>query len=60
MALIIDEINMVSLKLRDCIDTQLGQTKEKLDNNVIIFDNVSIVIVMGNFYQFASIIGRLL
>lgn len=58
MALIIDEISIVLLKLLVSINTQFSQAKEKLDNNIAIFRGLVIVILIDNFHQFFSMIRK--
>lgn len=58
MALIIDEISIVLLKLLASINTQLSQAKEKSDNNIAIFRGLVIVILIDNFHNFFSVIRK--
>lgn len=39
---------------------QLNQAKSKTNNNISVLDDLAFVIIMGNFYQFPSIIKRFL
>lgn len=58
MALIIDEISIVLLKLLASINTHFSQAKEKSDNNIAIFRGLIIVILIDNFHQFFSVIRK--
>ena len=58
LALILDEISMVSLKLLGMIDMCLSQAKSKTNNDIAVLDGLALIIVMGNFYQFPPVTGR--
>lgn len=60
LALIIDKISIVSLKLLLTINMCLSQIKSKIDNDTAILNNLALIIVMGDFYQFYPLIERLL
>ncbi len=49
---------MVFLKLLLTIDIRLSQVKGKTNNDYAIFGGLALVIVMGDFYQFSSVVGR--
>lgn len=40
---------MVSLKLLFIVDFQLNQAKKKKKNNIAMFGNLALIIIMGNF-----------
>ncbi len=56
--LILDEISMVSLKLLSTIDRRLSQVKGKTNNDTVVLGGLTLVIVMGDFYQFPLVVGR--
>ncbi len=58
LALILDEISIVSLKLLSIVDIRLSQAKDKTNNETTVLDSLALVIVMGDFYQFAPVVGR--
>lgn len=51
-ALILDKISMISLKLLGMIFMRLSQTKIKINNDITVLNDLSLVIVIGDFYQF--------
>lgn len=51
---------MVLLKLLATVDAVLSEAKEKPDNNTAVSGGLAIVILMGDFYQFPPVVGRLL
>lgn len=59
-ALILNKLNIISLNLISLINMQLSQTKGKISKDTIILDSLTLVIVIGDFYQFLSIVERLL
>lgn len=59
-ALIIDEISMLDLKMFATIDQQLLQAKSLPRDSTAIFGGLSVVLLMGDFYQFAPVVGRAL
>lgn len=50
MALIIDEINMISLKRILIMDIYLSQTIGKIHNNIAVLDGLALIIVIKDFY----------
>ena len=42
------------------VDIRLNQAKGKTNNDTAILGGLALVIVMGDFYQFPPILGRLL
>ncbi len=50
LALILDEINMISLKLLSTVDMYLSQAKGKTNNETAVLGGLALVIVMGDFY----------
>ena len=58
LALTLDEISIVSLKLLATVDMYLNQAKGKTNNNTVVLSNLALVIVMRNFYKFLLVIGR--
>ena len=59
-ALIIDEISMLDLKMFATIDQQLLQAKSLLQDSTAIFGGLSVVLLMGDFYQFAPVVSQAL
>lgn len=41
---------MIILKLLFIVHSQLNQTKEKKDNNMVIFGNLAFIIMIRDFY----------
>ena len=58
LALILDEISMVSLKLLSTVDMHLNLAKGKTNNGIAVLGGLAMIIVMGDFYQFFPVIGR--
>lgn len=58
LALIMDEISMVSLKLLSTVDMRLSQAKGKTHNDTAVLGGFALIIVMGDFYQFLPLVGR--
>ncbi len=58
LALILDEISMISLKLLSTVDIRLSQVKGKTNNNTAVLGGLALVIVMGDFYQFPVVVRR--
>ncbi len=58
LALILDEISMVFLKLLLTFDMHLSQAKGKTNHDIIVLAGLALVIVMGDFYQFLLVVGR--
>lgn len=52
IALILNKISMVSLKLLRIIDNYFSQTKNKANNDIIVLDGMTLIIVKRDFYQF--------
>ncbi len=55
LALILDKISMVSLKLLSTVDMRLSQAKGKINNDIAVFGGLALVIVIGDFYQFPPV-----
>ncbi len=49
---------MVSLKLLSTVDIHLSQVKSKTNNDTTVLGGLALVIVMGDFYQFLSMVRR--
>ena len=60
LALILDKINIVFLKLLLIIDICLNQVKDKTNNDMAILGGLALVIIIEDFYQFFLIVGRFL
>ena len=60
LALILDEISMVFLKLLSTVDICLNQVKSKISNNTAVLGGLAFIIVIGNFYQFFLVFERFL
>ena len=60
LALILDEISMVFLRLLEIIDICLSQAKGKTNNDVAILGGLALTIVMGDFYQFFPVTRQFL
>lgn len=58
LALILDEISTVSLKLLLTVDMCLNQAKNKTNNNTAVLGSLTFIIVKENFYKFPSIVGK--
>lgn len=58
LALILDKISIISLRLLVTIDMHLNQTKSKTNNDIAVLDDLSLIIVMGDFYQFLPVNTR--
>lgn len=52
-ALISHEINMVFFKLLEMINIYIRQIKSKINHNITVLNNLALVIVIGDFYQFS-------
>lgn len=50
LALIIDKISIVSLKLLSIVDSHQNQTKGKIDNDTTVLGGLDLIIVMGDFF----------
>ena len=59
-ALVIDEISMLDLKMFATINQQLLQAKGLSSESTAIFGELSMVLLMGDFYQFAPVTGQAL
>lgn len=42
------------------INMRLSQVKDKTNNDIAIFDSLALAIIIRDFYQFLSRVGRLL
>lgn len=51
---------MIDLKLLTSIDKQLQKAKGSSFHSITVFGGLSLVVLMGDFYQFASVLGKAL
>lgn len=58
--LIIDEVSMIELDMFSNIIKQLAKARDLISENTAIFKTLPIPISIEDFYQFSSIIDRLL
>lgn len=58
--LIVDEIGMVSLKLLGTMDSQINKAKSIDTNSLALFGRLSLVVFMGDFFQFGPVGGNAL
>lgn len=58
--MIIDKINIISLKLLAIVNVLLSQAKKKLDIDTAVFSELAIMILIKDFYQFSPIIKKFL
>lgn len=58
--LIIDEVSIGKLDMLLNITKQLVKARGLIGKSIAMFGGLSIVILIGDFYQFSSVIGRLL
>lgn len=56
----IDKISMLSLKMFATIYQQLQLAKRLAQNSTAVFGGLSLVLLLGNLYQFAPIQGHAL
>ena len=56
--MIVDEISMVKLDKLSNIVKQLAKSRGLSSSSMAVFENLSIIIVMRNFYQFPPIASR--
>lgn len=54
--MIIDKINVVELEILSYMGKQLARAHGLSNPNTLVFGDLLIVIVMGNFYQFLLIV----
>ena len=54
----VDEINMLELEMLSNMAKQLAKARDLSNNSTAVFGSLPIFIVMGDFYQFPSIIGH--
>ncbi len=59
-SLIIDEVSMIDLKLLTSMDKQLRKAKGTNSHSTTVFGGLPLVVLMGDFYQFAPVLGRAL
>lgn len=52
------EMSMIDLLLLASIDTQLRKIKESSPDTTIIFNKLSLLILMDDFYQFTSVLRK--
>ena len=57
-SLIVDEISIVSLKLLCSMNSKIQQAKGHDQNSTALFGGLSLVIFMGNFFQFTPVGGK--
>ena len=60
IAIIVNKINMVSLDLFATVDLYFGKAKALHKNSSAVLGGLSVVIFLGNFFQFSSLIERFL
>ena len=46
---------MVSLRLLGTVDMRLSQAKNKTNNDSIVLGGLTLIIIMGDFYQFSFV-----
>lgn len=51
---------MIDLKLFTLIDKQLQKARGTTMHSIFIFGELSLVVIIGNFYQFAPVLGKTL
>ncbi len=56
--LIINELSMIQLKLLAQIDKQLRKAWGAIVSSTIVFGGLLLIILIGDFYQFASVSGH--
>lgn len=59
-SLIIDELSMIQLKLLAKIDKQLYKAQNVIISSIALFDGLFLIILIGDFYQFAPVNGHFL
>lgn len=57
--MIVDEISIVELEMLSNLEKQLAKARNLSNSSIVVFGDLSIVIVMGDFYQFSPIAGHL-
>ena len=57
-SLIIDEVSMISLKLLSSMDSKIRQAKGSDKTSTALFGGLSLVIFLGDFFQFSPVGGR--
>ncbi len=60
LALILDEINMICLRLLETIDMRVSEAEGKTNNDIAILGDLAPRIIIRNFYQFLLVTGRFL
>ena len=58
LALIINQITIISLKLLLSVDMHLSQRKSKINNDTVVLGGLALIIVIKDFYQFPPMVGR--
>ncbi len=59
-SLIIDEVNMIDLKLLTSIDKQLQKARGSDSHSITVFGGLLLVVLIEDFYQFAPVLGKAL
>ena len=57
-AIIVDEMSMVSLDFLATVDLHLGRAKSLHENSSAVLGGLSVVIFLGDFFQFSPVTGR--
>ena len=57
---IINKISIIGLKLLTSMDKQIQKTKVVGIDSIIVFGELSLVVLMGDFYQFMPVLVRFL
>ncbi len=60
LSLIIDEVSMIDLKWLTLIDKQVQKEKGLDSHSITVFGALPLVVIIGDFYQFASFLGKAL
>ncbi len=58
IAVVVDEMSMVSLDLLATVDLHLGKAKALHENSSAVLGGLPIVIFLGEFFQFSPVTGR--
>lgn len=60
LSFVIDKISIINIKLFILIDRQLQRAKILDMSSTLIFGRLFLIVLMGDFYQFASVIEKVL
>lgn len=58
--LIINKLSMIQLELFAKMDKQLHKTRDLINSLMTLFNSLFLIILIGDFYQFGLVSGRLL